>query len=157
MPPNGSTNVISHIEVLEQLTEKLVNSPQVTSTYLDVLDAVPVGIGLFTSRICMWMNHFGCRLFGYDHCSELIGKNSLILYSTRDEYERIGKAIYPFGITVAKVKKYDGSERQVIVRILKSDIETGKALVLFYSCEDMEYLCRHLHNCKGPDNSGEQL
>lgn len=153
MPPHGTASVKTHMEVLEQLTKQLVKNTPESHNYAEILDAVPIGIGIFRSRVCMWMNHFGCRIFGYDHCKDIVGLNSVSLYADRAEYERVGKCIYPAGITVAKVKKYDGSEERVIVRITNSDIETGQALVLFYSVEDMTYLCKTLFDCDNLNNT----
>jgi PAS domain-containing protein len=147
MSLRGTANVKSHIDVLEELTKQLVKQSPNSQGFHEILDAVPIGIGLFRSRTCIWINHFGCRLFGYNHNCEIIGKNAVQLYVDEAEYERVGKCIYPEGITVAHVKKFDGSEKQVVIRILKSDPETEEALVLFYSMEDMMYLCKSICIC----------
>jgi len=135
--------------MLEQLTLQLTKRSKNAEIkgYEEILDALPIGVSIFNSRICMWINHFGYRLFGFKSRQEIIGKNSLELYTDRTEYERVGKCIYPEGITVAKVKKNNSSEKHVVVRVIHSQPETGEAMVIFYSMEDMIYLCKSICIC----------
>jgi PAS domain S-box-containing protein len=56
---------------------------------LSIFRAAPVGIGLVIERIIMEVNDVLCNMVGYSR-SELIGKSSEILYSTREEFLKVG-------------------------------------------------------------------
>jgi PAS domain S-box-containing protein len=58
-----------------------------------IIRVAPVGIGLTVNRILTEVNDELCNLIGYTR-GELIDKSSEILYSSRAEYERVGKEKY---------------------------------------------------------------
>lgn len=63
-----------------------------------IFRAAPVVIGLVKSRIIVDANDLLFEMTGYDR-KEIIGKSSLILYPTREEFERVGREKY------AKIEK----------------------------------------------------
>ena len=58
-----------------------------------IFDAAPVGIGLVQDRVIREVNSFFCHLLGYT-ADELIGQNTRMLFTSDEEYERIGKIKY---------------------------------------------------------------
>jgi PAS domain S-box-containing protein len=83
----------------------------------NILAASAVGIGLAENRTIGWANESMVRIFGYESApqDEFIGKSSEILYSTKEEFERVGKKMYENyrlgkeGATDAVFKRRDGS------------------------------------------------
>jgi PAS domain S-box-containing protein len=55
-----------------------------------IFRVAPVGIGLVVNRIFMEVNDTYCKMTGYTR-RELIGKNSEMVYTTREEYEFVGR------------------------------------------------------------------
>jgi PAS domain S-box-containing protein len=53
----------------------------------------PVGIGLVVNRVFMEVNDTFCQMTGYSR-KELIGKNSVLIYATKEEYESDGGEKY---------------------------------------------------------------
>jgi PAS domain S-box-containing protein len=86
-----------------------------------IFRAAPVGIGLVVRRVFIEVNDTFCKMTGYTR-DELIGKNSEMIYPSREEYEFIGtekyKQISNFGTgsIETRFKKKDGS----IINILMS-------------------------------------
>ncbi len=58
-----------------------------------IFRAAPVGIGLVRSRIILEANDKLCEMTGYSR-DELIGKSALMLYPSRDEFDRVGREKY---------------------------------------------------------------
>ena len=54
-----------------------------------IFSAAPVGIGLVVNRVFMEVNDTFCKMTGYTR-KELIGKNSEMVYATKEEYECVG-------------------------------------------------------------------
>jgi hypothetical protein len=131
---------MSNLEVLEELTSSLVNTSPESQLYKDALDLLPIGVAIISSRIVTWGNIKCLTLFGYSSVSEIIGKNTCDFYSSRSEYERSGKACYPRGETLARMKRKDGDESMMHIRVVTSN-ETGRALVTFCSLDSIRKLC----------------
>ena len=54
-----------------------------------IFSAAPVGIGLVVNRVFMEINDTFCKMIGYSR-KELIGKNSVMVYPTQEEFEFVG-------------------------------------------------------------------
>ncbi|MCG3138931.1 MAG: Adaptive-response sensory-kinase SasA [Phycisphaerae bacterium] len=63
------------------------------TTLETVFKASPMGIGLTVNRFFQWINQQMCRMTGYP-MDELIGQCSRLLYSSQEEYERVGRFKY---------------------------------------------------------------
>ena len=131
---------MSNLDVLEELTATLVNASPGTQLYKDALDLLPLGVAIISSRIVTWGNRKCITLFGYDSNEDIIGRNTLDFYISRDEFERAGEVCYPKGETIARMKTKDGSEKLMHVRVITSDT-SGRALVVFCSLDSIKKLC----------------
>lgn len=58
-----------------------------------IIHVAPVGIGLVVNRVLFEVNDTLCKLIGYER-EELIGKLSVVLYPSVEEYDRVGKEKY---------------------------------------------------------------
>jgi PAS domain S-box-containing protein len=63
------------------------------STLKAILAASPIGICLIRDRIIEWTNETLHRIWGYE-TDYLLGKDTRILYSSYDEYDRVGQIFY---------------------------------------------------------------
>ncbi|TAL73725.1 MAG: response regulator [Bacteroidetes bacterium] len=54
-----------------------------------IFSAAPVGIGLVVNRVFIEVNETFCKMTGYNR-KELIGKSTVVIYATNEEYERVG-------------------------------------------------------------------
>ena len=88
---------MTNLEVLEELTTSLLNVSDDVNLYKETLDLLPMGIAILSSRVITWANKRTLKIFGYNNLSEVVGKNSLIFYASRDEFETSGKTCYPDG------------------------------------------------------------
>ena len=59
-----------------------------------VLRSIPGGVGMVRNRTLIWVNDTFCRMFERPE-EELIGKNTSVIYPSTQEYERVGKELYP--------------------------------------------------------------
>jgi len=59
-----------------------------------IVAASPVGIGLVQDRIIKWGNRALYNMLGYEE-GALEGINAKMIYANRDEYERVGRDLYP--------------------------------------------------------------
>ncbi len=60
----------------------------------NILATSPIGIGLTEDRIIKWANEAWIRMFGFESEQEFAGKKADILYSSNEEYERLGNLLY---------------------------------------------------------------
>ena len=58
-----------------------------------ILTAAPIGIGLVQNRVLGWVSERMNEMLGYSG-DELIGRNAIILYENREEFERVGRDKY---------------------------------------------------------------
>ncbi len=85
-----------------------------------MLEAVPVGVGLMVGRILRKVNPSLCSITGYSE-SEMIGKDTRMLYPDDDEYARIGRELYGqmeregLGVQEARLRRKDGTMIDVLL------------------------------------------
>ncbi|HAA03985.1 MAG TPA: hybrid sensor histidine kinase/response regulator [Syntrophobacteraceae bacterium] len=100
-----------------------------------ILDASPVGIVLIRDRVIQWANQAMERMFG--HAKESYqGQSTALFYPDIQEYERVGKEIYPMvahheqGGMDVRLRRRDGSvfDGSVHVRALDSE-DLGKGYI----------------------------
>ncbi len=93
-----------------------------------IFRAAPVGIGLVRSRIILEANDKLCEMTGYSR-DELTGKSALMLYPSREEFDRVGREKYAqiqrtgTGTVETVWKHKDGSLMDVLLS--SSVIERG--------------------------------
>jgi two-component system, cell cycle sensor histidine kinase and response regulator CckA len=71
--------------------EKALKESEVTLS--SIFKVAPIGIGLISNRVNIWVNQRLCEMTGYDR-EEIIGKSALILYPDKEEFDRVGKVKY---------------------------------------------------------------
>ena len=98
-----------------------------------IFSAAPVGIGLVVDRVLIEVNDSFCNMIGYAR-SELLGKSSEIVYSSREEFINAGKEKYRqieengIGSVETKIKCKDGKILNVILSsapLDKNDLAKG--------------------------------
>ena len=91
-----------------------------------ILAACPLGIALVRNRAIGWANKAMYDMLGYEQGS-LAGKNTRVLYADVEEYELIGKKIYPevaktgSSATETKWLRKDGSIVDCLIRASQLD------------------------------------
>ena len=84
------------------------------NTLQSLFAAAPVGICLLKGRVFQWVNTKMADILGYAE-EELIGQNTRMLYDTEEEYERLGKILYPktsadiYTSAGSRLKRKDGT------------------------------------------------
>lgn len=140
----NSMNSSDSLDILEELTVSLSNTSPEMNLYKEALDFLPMGVAIISSRIVTWANHKLLDMLGYSDLSEVIGKNAAEFYWSRDEYERAGRECYPSGKIMARMRMKNGAEKLIFIRVMESNPETGRALVIFCSIESLKRLCHNL-------------
>lgn len=85
-----------------------------------ILQAAPIGIGLVKERVFYWINDSFLQMLGYRR-KELIGQNSLIIYPSKEVYEKAGQVKYaqlrhaPIGQVETKFRCKSGKEIDVLL------------------------------------------
>lgn len=109
-------SILYYKGIVEDITDKLKTEQALKeseNTLKSLFNSAPVGICLLKDRVFQWLNPKLAEIFGYEE-KELIGKGTKILYSSEEEYERVGKVLYPkefnnpFSQIEAKLKRKDG-------------------------------------------------
>ena len=101
-----------------------------------IFRVAPTGIGVSRDRVITEINAYLCELTGY-HESELIGRNTKMLYPSQEEYERIGKEMYDqtfrngSGMVEARWKRKDGQMIDVILSTTMIDREDRSKGVIY--------------------------
>ncbi len=94
---DDENNVIMLVEHLRDITERKRTEKALRDreeTLKAILAACPVGIGLAQDRIIKWGNRAFHNKLGYEE-GALEGINVKMIYANRDEYERVGRNLYP--------------------------------------------------------------
>jgi PAS domain S-box-containing protein len=82
--------------IIEDITDRKLAEEALkrTNEILDnILSASPVGIGLVESGKISWANSEMIRMFGFETDKDYIGKGIDVVYPSREEYDRVNKAI----------------------------------------------------------------
>lgn len=90
-------NVAMVVEHLHDVTERRRAEGAVRDSEKKlraILAASPVGIGLVRDRIIKWGNSALYNMLAYEE-GALEGMNTKLIYANRDEYDRIGRELYP--------------------------------------------------------------
>jgi PAS domain S-box-containing protein len=91
MMPDGTYQSIYHDVSERRKTEIALKESE--EKLQSIFRAAPVGIGLVINRNLAEVNDEFCSLIGYSR-SELIGKSAEILYTSKEEYDRVGREKY---------------------------------------------------------------
>ncbi len=131
---------IDHLEgFITDITErkKSEDTIQEQREYLQSIFKVsPVGIGTVSKRNLLFVNDRVCEMTGYSK-EELIGKNAIILYPSKKEYERVGKEKYSdikkhgTGSIKTKWKKKNGTIIDILLSSTPIDIKKPTKNVTF--------------------------
>jgi len=131
---------IADISARVQMEKALLESEnQIQSIFL----AAPTGIGVTKNRVIIKVNQKVQEMTGYSE-EELIGKSSLILYPSLDEYENVGKEKYQqieekkTGIVETKWLKKDGAIIDVLLSSTPIDINDISKGVTFTALDITE-------------------
>lgn len=106
-----------------------------------IFRAAPTGIGVATNRIFTEVNNRFCEMTGYSQ-KELIGKNALILYQSKEEYERTGTEVSDHikekktGSIESRFKQKNGTIIDVQISFTPYDLNNPSAEVTF-TCLDI--------------------
>ncbi len=85
-----------------------------------ILAVAPVGIGMVVDRVIMEVNDTLLRMMGYQR-EELIGRSGRILYSSDEDYERVGREKYDqireqgIGVIETRWRRKDGTRLDIIL------------------------------------------
>ena len=105
-------------------------------TLNSILAASPVGITVTKNRIVQWASKTFLDMHGYRE-EELIGKNAVILYADREEFERAGALIYEqmarrgVGETETRCRRKDGTTMDTLLRGALLDPDNPQAGATF--------------------------
>jgi PAS domain S-box-containing protein len=85
-----------------------------------IFRSAPIGIGLVSNRILLQVNDYLCDMLGYKS-EELINKNAIILYPSKQEYDFVGEEKYNqikqrgTGTVETIFKRKDGTLRNILL------------------------------------------
>ncbi len=91
-----------------------------------LLEATAVGVALSKARVFQKVNKAFCRITGYGE-EELVGQSARLLYTSEEEYQRVGEALYGMmareglGMLEAVIRRKDGELRQVVFSLSPFD------------------------------------
>ena len=144
------------VAVLEDITDKIMSERALAESEAmlrSVFRAAPVGIGVVKNRVLTWVNQKLIEMVGYSE-NELIGRSSLVLYPTREEYEYVGRekyrqiGLYGTGSVETCWKRSDGTVINVLLSSTPIDLDNLQHGVTFSALEiterkQMEERLRH--------------
>jgi PAS domain S-box-containing protein len=78
---------------LKQSEKTDQNLKQTQRALNSILSAAPMGIGLISDRVLLWVNQKVCDMVGLTR-EELLGRSARILYPSEEEFIRVGKEKY---------------------------------------------------------------
>ena len=99
------------------------------------------GIMMARDRMIIMVNDQLVRLFGYDSPQEMTGRDSSYFYATFEEYQRVGRLLYPAilesdGISVPDIraKKKDGT--RLWIDLYGSSLDLGDERTMIFTLTD---------------------
>jgi PAS domain S-box-containing protein len=120
----------------KQISETLLRENQ--AKFQSLLAAAPGGVGVVINRIFAEVNDTFCRITGYSE-EELIGRDSLIIYPSKEEYEYVGREKYRqisltgTGAVETRIKRKDGVILNVVMSssaIDPADLSKGATFIV---------------------------
>lgn len=85
----GKTLMLVQVRDISRMKEAEAAIRESEARLQSIFRAAPVGIGLVTDRVIREVNNRLCEMVGYP-APELIGKSARILYTSQDEFNRVG-------------------------------------------------------------------
>ncbi len=143
-PVKGGVWIFNDVTERVKNEEALIENEQKLQSLFRV---TPSGIGIVKDRVFVDVNPHFCLLTGYSK-EELIGTNSRKLYSSKEEYLRVGRELYlhlaELGTTKAETqwKRKDGNIIYVYVflsAIDRNDLSKGTTFATFDITEKRQY------------------
>ncbi len=120
-----------------------------------ILKASPVGIARVQHRRTVWVNPALLDMFGFENESECVGRSTAILYSSEDEFNRIGQFVYSPDKTgllnlEGILRRKDGTlfEGHIDVRILDPSNPIRDAIVVYADISERKKAERELHESR---------
>lgn len=113
------------------------------ATMRAIFRTAPTGIGFIVNRVFVQVNKKFCSMVGYSE-KELLGENSLLIYPSIAEYEKVGKNKYKqmeetgTGIVETTWKKKDGSVIDVLLSSTPVDGKVDSAGQIFTALDITE-------------------
>ncbi len=139
----SSITVLMHQErvvglnvILQDITERKkaeADLKQSENKYRSMVLAAPIGVGVVVNRVFTEVNDSVCAMTGYRR-EELLGKSSLMVYPSEEEFRRVGKYKYDqirekgVGHIDTAWKRKDGEIRDIYLSsapILPNDLSKG--------------------------------
>jgi two-component system cell cycle sensor histidine kinase/response regulator CckA len=126
----GMANTTAQVVQAAYAEEALERSE---ATLRSIFRVAPVGIGLVSDRVLLWVNDLICEVLGYSS-DELIGKSARVLYPSDAEYEYVGQEKYAqisergTGTVETRWQRRDGKQIDVLLSstpIDPSDLSKG--------------------------------
>jgi PAS domain S-box-containing protein len=124
----------TYLEALKQVTNRLNKKEQelVVSNrrFRALFDHAPIGILITSKRTILDTNLCLGQMLGYNPC-ELIGKNTRILYTSDEDYNRVGNLIkeHQEFVTTVPMKSRDGRVKEYTLKVTKISDEENVASI----------------------------
>ncbi len=138
----GIQGSIRDITERKQAERELIESQQ---SLQSIFKASPIGIGLVVGRKFYRVNDTFCQMVGYSQ-SELLEKNTRMIYPSQDEYDRIGKDHYiqiakeGLAFTITQYKRKDGKIIDIHLRSTKMEMYKDQIGIIFTAIDVTEQL-----------------
>lgn len=145
MMPDGTYQSIYH-----DITERKKTQTALTESnekLESIFRAAPVGIGLVVNRVFTDINDTFCEMTGYSR-NDLIGKDSEMIYPSKEEYDFVGKEKYKqislagSGSVETRFRRKDGIMINVLMSSTPLDIHDFSKGVTFTAMDITELLSK---------------
>ncbi len=87
---HANDDLINEIVERKRVEERLLERETAQKS---ILRATPVGIGLVHDRVFSWLSEQVLQLTGYSE-EELVGKSARVVYSSQEEFDKVGRIKY---------------------------------------------------------------